>query len=357
MIKANCLYIALLLLFCSCAKLKVTVSVLNSDYLKNSDIVSVDQQIHEIHKAIAIIAVNLKQDVYLKSLADFKVDAMNLIENSSNIASSDKSNFKTSFDDWSTNYINIVISNYLNAINSYNKANLTENVELQTELYSNAINLIRAGDFLLNEFPSEMENILQAKLGKDEDLSTLKEKVQPEKLLAVSEKTRLTLNSGLLNDPFTSKVIYAPDPEWEGTYNLSRASSFMGNSDFAIIMDGLGSFTIKGVRFDESEMMKASFSALNQSIKLVAASYGLPTKDTETNSTELSSNMNSYEDALTEKEQINYAFEHTKKGIIALILSQQHNLANANDYKTAVETIKSSYEKYKNNLLSEINKE
>lgn len=88
---------------------------------------------------------------------------------------------------------------------------------------------------------------------------------------------------GVFDDPQASLVVYAPERYWRSgdgrgsrPFNLSKGSGQMGDADIAIRMDGPGEFSLKGVRVDSSKVAQASFAAISQSVRVVAAAYGVP---------------------------------------------------------------------------------
>ena len=87
---------------------------------------------------------------------------------------------------------------------------------------------------------------------------------------------------GILEDPLASSVVYAPNvywrkPESSPGLNETYTSGQFGNTDIAVKMEAVGSFTIKGVRLDASKITQATFAVGRQAIKTVAALYGIPT--------------------------------------------------------------------------------
>ena len=75
---------------------------------------------------------------------------------------------------------------------------------------------------------------------------------------------------------------------WKGVFNKTLASSFLGNTDIAMILrsnpperemrsgDYNNNFTIKGVRTDASDATKAIFNGLTQTINFLASTKVLP---------------------------------------------------------------------------------
>ena len=58
--------------------------------------------------------------------------------------------------------------------------------------------------------------------------------------------------------------------------NQAVIRAFFGNADIAVVMDGPGSFTVKGVRLDADKAIRASFDVLQQGIKYMAFASGVP---------------------------------------------------------------------------------
>ena len=83
-------------------------------------------------------------------------------------------------------------------------------------------------------------------------------------------------NAGILDDPRAATIIYAPSQYWGGHFNQTLCSASFGNSDCAVKMDGLGNFTIKGVRLDATNITQATFSVAREAIQMAAAIYGVP---------------------------------------------------------------------------------
>ena len=82
--------------------------------------------------------------------------------------------------------------------------------------------------------------------------------------------------AGILDDPRAAAVVYAPDDYWAGRFNETLCSGSFGNTDCAVKMEGLGNFTIKGVRLDATNITLATFSVGREVIQALAAVYGIP---------------------------------------------------------------------------------
>jgi hypothetical protein len=102
----------------------------------------------------------------------------------------------------------------------------------------------------------------------------------PTALKTFEEKSKdrvgLIGDAGILGDPRASAVVYAPDEYWKGQLNETFCRGWFGNTDCAVKMEGLGGFTLKGVRLDATKITQATFSVAREAIQTVAAVYGVP---------------------------------------------------------------------------------
>lgn len=114
--------------------------------------------------------------------------------------------------------------------------------------------------------------------------------------LNLKEELKSVFGNSIISDPNASIIAALPKNYWRkyrnnneiksdpkftnrsSTYNFSRARTFIGNADIAILMRSPGEFVVKGVRVDADEAVRTSFKVLNQGIKYLAASYGIPVK-------------------------------------------------------------------------------
>lgn len=92
----------------------------------------------------------------------------------------------------------------------------------------------------------------------------------------VKRQLKLIGEYGLLDDPYASAVIYAPEAYWEGSFNKTFAHGGFGDIDVALKMEDVGQFTVKGVRNDTARVTQATFAVVQQSVQTVAALYGIP---------------------------------------------------------------------------------
>jgi hypothetical protein len=93
---------------------------------------------------------------------------------------------------------------------------------------------------------------------------------------ATADAAGLIGNAGILNDPRAGAVIYAPGEHWTGVFNQTFCQGSFGNTDCAVKMEGLGNFTLKGVRLDATRITQATFSMTKEIIQAAAAVYGVP---------------------------------------------------------------------------------
>ena len=83
-------------------------------------------------------------------------------------------------------------------------------------------------------------------------------------------------DAGILDDPAASLVVTAPERYWRGTFNKTFGDGTLGNTDVAVKMQGLGDFTLKGVRLDATKVTPAVFQGAILLTKLAAAYVGVP---------------------------------------------------------------------------------
>jgi hypothetical protein len=80
----------------------------------------------------------------------------------------------------------------------------------------------------------------------------------------------------LFEDPLASWVVNSDEEAWRGGFNESYGAGYLGNVDVAIKMEADGVFTLKGVRLDASKTTEATFAVIRQSLNVVAAGVGVP---------------------------------------------------------------------------------
>lgn len=168
----------------------------------------------------------------------------------------------------------------------------------------------------------------------------------------------LTGGLDLFDDPLAAIIISAPENYWQGVFNKTEASGQIGNTDIAIKMETIGTFTIKGVRLDAAKVTQASFQVLKKSVQLVAAAYGVPVPgstpppagatSTET-ATDIVANIDQLRQEAVYKRQISRFAALT---LLDLIIAEQSDLLSNNNIlrKEAVGRVKKSFAAYKSQL-------
>ena len=165
----------------------------------------------------------------------------------------------------------------------------------------------------------------------------------------------LTGGADLLDDPLAPIVIASPDEFWRGVYNETSALGTMGNTDIAIKMETVGSFTIKGVRVDASKVTEATFDVLKQSIRMVAAAYGIPLPASEKKSSPDSMGsptdiVMTADDARQMAERKRLLSRTAALTLLDLIAAERSHLAAAITRTAAIQNLKKSFAAYKGQL-------
>ena len=129
----------------------------------------------------------------------------------------------------------------------------------------------------------------------------------------------------------------------------------MGNTDIAIKMETVGSFTIKGLRVDASKVTEATFDVLKQSIRMVAAAYGVPLPAAEKKTQQdVGGSPTNVVMAVDEVRQLADRKRLLSKSaaltLLDLIVAQRSDLALASTRTTAIQNLKRSFEAYKGQL-------
>jgi len=173
---------------------------------------------------------------------------------------------------------------------------------------------------------------------------------------AIEQKVEsLTGGAHLIDDPLAPIVIAAPDEFWKGVYNKTSALGTMGNTDIAIKMETVGSFTIKGLRVDASKVTEATFDVLKQSIRMVAAAYGVPLPAAEKKTKQDAGG--SPTDVLMAADEVRQVADRKRLlsktaalTLLDLIIAQRSDLNSAPTRSTAIQNLKRSFEAYKGQL-------
>lgn len=183
----------------------------------------------------------------------------------------------------------------------------------------------------------------------------------------------------ITNDPLASLVVNAPEKYWKkydtndsitrlnaesarrkkkSRINHTLVKTKFGNADVAIKMDSPGSFIVKGARVDADEALKASFKVLNQGIKYLAYSSGIPTpqntsENNKTNSPqipEIAENNRLHNDLKTLTSQSDLVTQAFLKSLIFELRKMD------NGDTTSVVRMKRSFSAYNKLLITEKSK-
>ena len=170
----------------------------------------------------------------------------------------------------------------------------------------------------------------------------------------------LTGGFGLFDDPLASAVVSAPEEYWQGIYNKTEASGQMGNTDIAIKMETVGTFTIKGLRLDASKVTEATFDVVKQSVRMVAAAYGVPLpgaiqQPSEGVSTSPTDIVLATDQLIQTAERKRQLSRNAALTLLDIIVSERADLVASDDAKrrAAIHRIKQSFEAYKSQLMGE----
>ncbi|MCE7994721.1 MAG: hypothetical protein HEP71_22290 [Roseivirga sp.] len=139
----------------------------------------------------------------------------------------------------------------------------------------------------------------------------------------------------LLGDPIASFVAHSDRKiYWEdfgGKYNLTEVKTKFGNSDIAVSMNGPGEYTIKGVRMDPSDAIKAGFKSLKSGISILAASQGVPLQmNSSENSNTPIINYSLATDSTNQKiTEVEQRFTENALRLLKVISAQSENIKSA----------------------------
>lgn len=257
--------------------------------------------------------------------------------------------------------------------NENRKAETLINPDERQKVYESALDNFTSATQILNklrfEFLKPYQGLLKEKLIEMEaeitpDLTTINNVILSDsRINREVEKSVQTLTGALdlFDDHLAPFIISASENYWQGVFNKTEASGQIGNTDIAIKMETIGTFTIKGVRLDASKVTEASFQVLKQSVKLVAAAYGIPTPGgtPPTVGDQISGspaamvmNIDQLRQTADLKRQKS---QYAALSLLDLIISERLDLLSANNpaRKAAVDRIKKSFQAYKPQLSGE----
>lgn len=165
------------------------------------------------------------------------------------------------------------------------------------------------------------------------------------------------LEGDLIDDPLASLVVFVDDKLWssadqkgmrKGQYSHAYAKTRWGNSDVAITMEGIGHYSIKGVKLDASKVAEASFKVLSQSIKLVGAIYGIETKK-ESGESDITTELNYKAKNDKEEKRLAAAKKNDEDSIIRILTTIATSPALTSDSlkKQSLKQINAAIDAYK----------
>lgn len=216
---------------------------------------------------------------------------------------------KTAMKDLYTN-INILTPEYLLIPNTLDSIRIYENLSDERKKQILFLNIKSLSEIRKNkiehyfsininainsklDFFSENNLSIKSKLEKDKYTTDFYQKISKVKHWASFTGTTI------YPDPAASIVVALSDDFWKkeriniikegnikykgkskkknGIINEVKVKTFLGNADVAVKMDTIGVFTIKAVRVDTRETMKATGIMLNLALKYMAFQAGVPT--------------------------------------------------------------------------------
>jgi hypothetical protein len=251
--------------------------------------------------------------------------------------------------------VKIVAYSRVTIDNTYNKA--SDNFQAAFDMVSASGQATRQAKTLYIEGATQLKLLgrrLSMDLGKDLPLLADSSVLQKIQQIADSSAAGLIGSSGILNDPRAASVVYAPTEYWTGNFNKTLCTGAFGNTDCAVKMEGLGDFTLKGVRLDATKITQATFSAAGQAIQIIAAVYGVPIQKSQPDQTssggqaenqasvEISSPVKRQRDAETAIAQLRLA----RIAMLEAIVAQRQAIEGNDDTKrkAAIKTIKSIFD-------------
>lgn len=167
---------------------------------------------------------------------------------------------------------------------------------------------------------------------------------------SAAESQLTGLLAGLRDDPLAGVIAAADDQCWSGVFNRAWASSRFGNSDIAIKMEPSGDFTLKGIRLDASKVTQATFQALGQGIKLLAATAGVPAKAGASTGDDAGAALQQAATDTVATEAKAQIYRITLISLLDTIVQQRDHLADHDSRVAALKVIQSAYDGYRAQL-------
>lgn len=169
----------------------------------------------------------------------------------------------------------------------------------------------------------------------------------------VSDKSKQLFDSGgLLHSRYTYYVVKADDDEWANYYDRSFGRGTFGNTDIAIKALGPGNFTVKGLSFNPSDVATAASKVTTLAVLLAAQISGVPVNLSGTPTgvgAELAKSSSRVANAISMRDKLAASLQDQRAAMLRLaraILDEQDILENGTDEqrKQAITAIKAVYD-------------
>lgn len=175
--------------------------------------------------------------------------------------------------------------------------------------------------------------------------------------LLASTKRQLFITGGIEHSPFLFDVVNAPENDWAKYYDQSFGAGYFGNTDIAIkALDGPGNFTVKGLSFNPSDVANAAAKVTTQTVVLAAQIAGVPVNLSGTptgNGAALAAASGPISAAIDSSEQIKISVNNQREALILLaqaILAEQENITDDDQREAALKAILAVYESQKSRM-------
>ena len=348
-IKKVCNSILIALILCSCSTLRVKVDVLNrQEFLRSDEYVTYKSEKNLTAAEERALSISRSLDMFGKTLPEVFVKNVLPEVQLDNIPIS----MYADLGDALNQEIAIIKRNFVSAAAQF---------QLEDSIGQKPIDPIN--DMLMSIY--DLENFVADSLASgesDQKKNALRASFREQTLPLITE-ANLPIDpiqnqevDNLLGDYLASFVAHSDEKKYwdkyKGNYNLTRVKTRMGNSDIAISMNGPGEYTIKGVRMDPSDVVKASFKTLKLGISLLASAQGFPVNLQGGGTPQAStSNYGIAADTLSRNlDNQREIFRRDAIHLIKVIENQRENLKsdNAQIRAAAISTINSAYNQLQN---------
>jgi len=183
---------------------------------------------------------------------------------------------------------------------------------------------------------------------------------QAEAAVADARKS-LIGGQGLVQSPYAYAPAAAPEEKWSPRFNETFGGGYLGNLNVAIKMVDLGDFTLKGVTFDPSDVVRAISKVTVQTLVLAAQIYGVPIKAPAGAAPQApaggalaasSTRLATVQEASAAREAKRQDYRAALTTIALAIIREQPKLASTDNAQrqAAIDAIKATYEAHKTRL-------